>query len=346
MRRRIRIHVVALFIFACSLVVNSLVAAEPAEENKLVPEEGAYAFFILEIGGSKMIFNGKQEEIDPGYKTSPVLMNGKTLIPMRAIIEKLGGSLSWDASQKKIDITYNSKRITLQIGSKTAVVGDSKVQLDLEALVRKDRVMIPLRFVAENLGCNVYWHGNNTITISTNALKDTYSADRFSADDLSIYDAILKKQIRLGMTKDEIDAIYGFKPEDPFMGRYEYEGLQVFYRDGVAAGLLVSSGENLTTRFSTVRNVTFFSPKSYVQKKYGPSLEEVEDVPDGERYGTYLFRKEGSGAESTLVKLEASPPFTAPKDNLYYVSFLYDESKDRKVTFMLIGDYEFGMLGK
>lgn len=47
-----------------------------------------------------MTVNGVTREIDPGRGTSPVIVNGRTLLPIRAIIEALGGSVAWDQAAK------------------------------------------------------------------------------------------------------------------------------------------------------------------------------------------------------------------------------------------------------
>lgn len=342
MRKRICVVLLVMLVFC--VLMNQTYAAEPVNENKLVPEDGEYGFFILEIGNPTLIFNGKTEEIDPEFKSAPVLIEGTTLLPIRIIIEKLGGTLRWDDAENIIDINYKSKRIILQIGNKTALVDNEEKMLDVEAVILNNITMIPLRFVAENLGLKVYWHGDNKISISTNALKDTFSSDRFSTEDLSVYDAVLKKQIRLGMSKEEIDTLFGIQPEKNFLGRYNYAGLVVYYRDGKAAGLMVSSENNLSARFSTVRNVNLLTPKLYVHQKYGASVEK--DSEDSDQYATFVFWKEDQSLAGTLVKLEPSSLSKYPVRNRYYLSFVFNENKQKTVSFLLIGDYEFAMFSK
>ncbi|MCQ6563799.1 stalk domain-containing protein [Paenibacillus mendelii] len=341
---RKRSCVILLCLLAFGLLTNHVFAAEPTNENKLVPEEGEYGFFVFEIGSPTMIFNGKTEEIDPDFKTAPLLIKGTTLLPIRIIIEKLGGTLKWDEAMNTIDIKYNGKSITLQIGHKTALVDNEEKMLHVEAVILKNRTMIPLRFVAESLGLKVYWHGDHKISISTNALKDTFSSDRFSTEDLSIYDAVLKKQIRLGMAKKEIDNWFGFQPEKDYMGTYNYEGLEVYYRDGKAAGLMVSSGNNLSTRFSTVRNVNLLTTKKEVQQKYGVSVEK--DSGDSDLYATFIFLKEDQGVDGSLVKLESLPLPNEPMKNKYYISFLFNGNKQKTISHLLISDFEFAMYSK
>jgi hypothetical protein len=62
---------------------------------------------VLRIGQSKMTVNGTSQDIDPGYQTAPVIIKDRTFIPIRAIVESLGGTVDWSASDQKITITVN-----------------------------------------------------------------------------------------------------------------------------------------------------------------------------------------------------------------------------------------------
>lgn len=64
--------------------------------------------------------------------------------------------------QKECD----NMKIIMQIGNKTAYVDNKPVELDVAPKIENNRTLIPLRFVAENLGCKVEWDQNTkTITI-------------------------------------------------------------------------------------------------------------------------------------------------------------------------------------
>ncbi len=51
----------------------------------------------MTINQKMMKVNGAQKEIDPGRDTTPVVFNSRTLIPIRAVMESLGGSVGYDA---------------------------------------------------------------------------------------------------------------------------------------------------------------------------------------------------------------------------------------------------------
>jgi len=120
---------------------------------------------IFQIGNPMMSVNGAQKEIDPGNGTTPVLVNGTTLLPIRALIESMGGKVSWEGNEQKVTVELGSDRIELWINRKSALVNGSQKELDVPAQLINSKTMLPLRFVTENLGCTVHWNGAERIII-------------------------------------------------------------------------------------------------------------------------------------------------------------------------------------
>jgi hypothetical protein len=123
---------------------------------------------VLQIGKSTFTVNGASKTLD----SPPVIKNGRTLVPIRAIIEALGGTVGWDATTKKATVTLGKKIIALWIGKNTATVNGVSTLIDstnakVVPEIINGRTMLPLRFVAENLGATVGWDQNTqTITIT------------------------------------------------------------------------------------------------------------------------------------------------------------------------------------
>jgi len=64
--------------------------------------------------------------------------------------------------RKRVDIEYRGKTVTLWIGKNTAKVNGKEVMIDpsnpnVVPEIINGRTMLPLRFVAEALGCEVKW---------------------------------------------------------------------------------------------------------------------------------------------------------------------------------------------
>ena len=113
------------------------------------------------------IVNGVKKEIDPGRGTVPVIIKGRTLVPIRAIIEELGGTIDWDNNTKKVTIKFKNKTIELWIDKTIAKVDGLIAELDVAPQIINGRTMLPIRFVTEELGCSVDWNDKTkTITIT------------------------------------------------------------------------------------------------------------------------------------------------------------------------------------
>lgn len=103
--------------------------------------------------GIAVVVNGERIATD----SPAIIKNDRTLVPLRGIFEKLGAEVQWDGKTQYVTITYKTKVIRLQVGSFTAFVGNGTASMDVAPVINKDRVLIPLRFISENIGMNVRW---------------------------------------------------------------------------------------------------------------------------------------------------------------------------------------------
>jgi photosystem II stability/assembly factor-like uncharacterized protein len=119
---------------------------------------------VLTIGSSVMSVDGRHATLD----SPPIIREGRTLLPIRAVIEALGGSVDWDGVRRKATVTLGVHTVEVWIGSTEARVDGMDVALDVAAMIVNSRTLLPLRFVAENLGCTVTWDPvGRTVTIES-----------------------------------------------------------------------------------------------------------------------------------------------------------------------------------
>ncbi len=95
--------------------------------------------------------------------------NGRTMIPLRFILEQLDCEVTWNGAQQEILVNQRDKQMRLWINKPTAQVDGVMVSLDTVPVLRNGRTMVPLRFIAENFGANVVWNGQ------TKSVAVTYS---------------------------------------------------------------------------------------------------------------------------------------------------------------------------
>lgn len=145
-------------------------ALSSAEIKALYDASGAYNHkIVLQVSKSTMMVDDKEQEIDPGRGTVPVIVSSRTLVPIRAIIEAMGGTIGWTQSEQRVDITLKSKHLQLWIDRTTATLNGTQLTMDVPPKLMNQRTMLPLRFISENLGCKVEWDGKTQkVTVSYN----------------------------------------------------------------------------------------------------------------------------------------------------------------------------------
>ena len=120
----------------------------------------------LSVGSKVAHLDGQLVTLD----TPPVIVSGRTLVPLRPIIEGLGGVITWVPETRSVEVVFNGTTLLLQIGNRTGVVDGKAVILDVPAAIMNGRTMLPVRFVSEHLGADVQWAPLTktvTITVST-----------------------------------------------------------------------------------------------------------------------------------------------------------------------------------
>lgn len=89
------------------------------------------------------------------FDTPPVIKQGRTLIPVRAISEGFGADVKWNKDEQKVIITKGDVEIILQLADGKAFVNGEEKEIDVPAQLMSNRTLVPLRFIVENLGLSV-----------------------------------------------------------------------------------------------------------------------------------------------------------------------------------------------
>ena len=109
-------------------------------------------------------------QIDGNYvdfDQSPVIIDGRTLVPLRAIFEVLGATVEWNGDTKTVTSKKGSTSISLSIDSNTMYKNGKAVTLDVPSQLINDSTLVPVRAIAEAFNCNVNWNNDTkTVTIA------------------------------------------------------------------------------------------------------------------------------------------------------------------------------------
>ncbi|WP_205672417.1 stalk domain-containing protein, partial [Ammoniphilus sp. YIM 78166] len=97
----------------------------------------------------------KGKEVDSPHK--PILIEGRTFIPLREYTEALGAEVEWDPQTKSAIVKYQSRVVGFQIGWDQAKVGNVTVPLTGAVRNHHGKTYVPLRAMAEGLGFDVQY---------------------------------------------------------------------------------------------------------------------------------------------------------------------------------------------
>lgn len=87
----------------------------------------------------------------------PILIAGRTMIPLRAAGEALGASIVWNSNDQSITITKDGDTILFHLFSTLYYVNGNPTYSDVAPLMIQNRTLLPLRVFAESLDAKVYW---------------------------------------------------------------------------------------------------------------------------------------------------------------------------------------------
>lgn len=123
---------------------------------------------VLTVDQAEYFINGQSRQMD----AAPVIIESRTMLPVRAVVEALGGTMAWDPAEQKATAALADKTVSVWVGRAMAEAGGRKLQIDpgnprvMPVIVPPGRTLLPLRFITENLGCRVEWEPTAmTITI-------------------------------------------------------------------------------------------------------------------------------------------------------------------------------------
>jgi serine protease Do len=169
--KNVRRTIVLLVVLAFALTLPAL---RPSAVGGAVTGQ---TVIVLRVGVPTMTVDGVTKAID-AQGTAPLIVEGRTFLPIRAIVEALGGTIAWTPADKKVTIIMGSDVIELFIGNRTARVNGKAVSIDaanpnVVPFIVGGRTILPVRFISERLGGTVDWNATTRTVTLTFAVAGT-----------------------------------------------------------------------------------------------------------------------------------------------------------------------------
>ena len=123
----------------------------------------------LLLGGVSAVYGGEKSislqinGSEISAEVPPTVIDGRTMVPVRAIFEAVGANIDFDAETKTITARNGDTTVNMTVGANAVTVNNKEVQLDAPAVIVNVRTLAPARFVAETFGYTVQWDAENKI---------------------------------------------------------------------------------------------------------------------------------------------------------------------------------------
>ncbi len=142
---------------------------EPKEdESEIIPETEGNSKNENETDNIIIKVNGEELESD----VAPEIDNDRVLVPLRVIFEVLDADVYWNGETGAITVAKGDNEIVFEVNSTDVIVNGEVKTMDTAAKTTNNRTLIPLRFLAEELGYTVNWDGE-TREVTVDTIEET-----------------------------------------------------------------------------------------------------------------------------------------------------------------------------
>ncbi len=254
-----------------------------------------------------VILDGQQMQ----FEVPPIVENGRTLVPLRAIFEAMGAQVDWNNATQTVTATRGSTTVVLTIGSTSPTVNGQAWPLDVPAKTVNDRTLAPLRFIGEALGGTVTWdEAAYTVNMKSPAaavdpnplpvqvLEGVTLSSQRTADGVRIMmESAVKLDKTINKTTNQVSYVFANRQMQGTSSLQEYLG----------AAVLNASGSNQGD--SAVVNIQLPSGVQYTTATENDGKREVLIIPN---YIYDVSRKTfGSSGENITISTVTSMQYTS-----------------------------------
>lgn len=107
----------------------------------------------LTIDKKSLTVNGKAVSMDQ----APVIYKDNTLVPVRFVVEAMGGELAWSDAERKVTIIKDDHLVELWLNNPQLIADGEAITAEVPPLLMNERTMVPLRVISEKMGWKVTW---------------------------------------------------------------------------------------------------------------------------------------------------------------------------------------------
>lgn len=97
------------------------------------------------------------------FDQEPLIINDRTMVPVRAIFEAMGASVIWDGETKTVTSKLGNLTISMGIDNPVMTINGATRTLDAPPMIAGGRTLVPVRAVSESFDCDVSWDASKRL---------------------------------------------------------------------------------------------------------------------------------------------------------------------------------------
>lgn len=138
--------------------------------DSIVPIKVKHKQVILTVGSNKYQYTSDEADQSENTKemdVAPCIRNSRMFVPVRFVAEALGASVEWIPEENTAILRSEEAIIELNTLTNRMKVNNKSICMDTKPFIVNDRLMIPVRYISENLNCDVVWDPEKSRAIIT-----------------------------------------------------------------------------------------------------------------------------------------------------------------------------------
>lgn len=134
----------------------------------------------------------------------PVIVDGRTLIPLRGVFEEVGYVVEWEPETKTATLDNGANIVVVTAGEADFIANGEVKTADVPAQIINGSMMLPLRAIGEGVGGEVEWDAETkTATITVDI------------DDVTLFFIAINEAVApLEAVSDEIEGYFEFNEDE------------------------------------------------------------------------------------------------------------------------------------
>jgi hypothetical protein len=173
----------------------------------------------VSLNGNIVAFSGQR----------PVVVDGRTLIPLRGVFDEMGYNIAWNGNTKTVTLTKANTVIVINIGESCYYINGTEHAIDVPAQIINGSTMLPLRAIADATGSEILWDADTKLatiidadtavtvpqtgTVITNSQAELNYVTAYTAilkdysPVMTEYSTLLNSLITNGITEDSLNKL-------------------------------------------------------------------------------------------------------------------------------------------